>query len=1292
MKIKQLTLKQSLSKAYRLIKPERAEIEKFKANFKTLLLHIDIHESEENMKNHVMDFLKNTWYTPSYHIATKGRTDFVIHTGKNATHPAGVLFETKKPRNPEMVTTTDLNRKAMHEIILYYLRERIEYHNNDIKYLVITNIFEWFVFDAPEFERLFFNNKSFVKEYKGWIAKQKVSTNNDLFYNEIAKPFLSELSEEIQFTWFDIRDYEKEIKDGDKNNDNKLIPLFKILSPTHLLKLPFANDSNSLDKGFYNELLYIIGLEEVKEGNKKLIRRRLEGKRINGSLLENTIVQLETENCVHKIKERDLYGDSNTEQLFSVALELCITWVNRVLFLKLLEAQLLKYHKGNDKYRFLNYETIPHYDELYKVFFQVLARKHEERIEHVRVKYEHIPYLNSSLFDITALEAQTIRINMLDDSTDLPLLNSTILKNNENKPIAEKLNALQYIFEFLNAYDFASEGSEEIQEERKTLINAAVLGLIFEKINGYKDGSIYTPGFITMYMCRQTIRQTVVNKFKEKYNWKAETFEDLHNYVSDNRSVKFIKEYNELINSITICDPAVGSGHFLVSALNELIAIKSELGILADSHGRRLGDYIATVENDELQVTTKDGNFFTYYVQDDGNKIILPNKEVQRVQQTLFHEKEHLIENSLFGVDINPKSVQICRLRLWIELLKNAYYVAHDSENSGELQTLPNIDINIKTGNSLISRFALDEDLKPALIKSKFNIDSYKLAVQTYKEAETKEQKWEMQDLINVIKKDFSAELSFRNKLAKAYVKEKAEVVKISSEINTLKLWKEKIPKKTLENLERASGKLAKLEQEIQQIKENKVYNNAFEWRFEFPEVLDSEGRFVGFDILIANPPYIRQEEIKELKPYLKSMYKTYTGATDLFVFFIEKGIDLLKANGQFCYIIPNKWLQSGYGEILREVFLQMQINFLIDFGDLQIFEEATTYPCIINITNRHSNSAFQSYVVKDINFDDFETYLDKVGTTISKERLSNKTWIVSNHENQALIDRFSNEFTTLTNYINGEAYRGIVTGLTEAFIIGEQEKEELISINAKNNSVIKPLLQGRDLKPYITPIIEKYLLFIPWHFPLQDDKTIIGPSAKAERIFKDEYGEVYNHLETFKLKLSNRNSVETGIRYEWYALQRWASEYWSEFEKPKIMYQKFQIKPCFIFDEVGLYCNDSIWFIPSTDKVLLAILNSKVGWYLVSKYCTAIQNGYQLIWKYFSQIPIAKANEKDAIHITSIVDKIIQIKKENSKLDTIELERQLDLIVYNLYKLTPDEVTIIESALKKKKILTVAE
>lgn len=1239
MKPKQLTVKQSLNKAYRLIKPERADIEKFKANFKTLLGHINPAESEENMKGHVMDFLKNTWYSPSYHIATKGRTDFVIHTGKDATHPAGVLFEAKKPSNHEMVTTTDLNRKAMHEIILYYLRERIEHHNNDIKYLVITNIYEWFVFDAPEFERLFFKNSSLVKEYKAWMAKQKVSTNNDLFYNEIAKPLLAGLADEIEYTYFDIREYEKPLKDSDKNNDNKLIPLFKVLSPTHLLKLPFANDSNTLDKGFYNELLYIIGLEEVKEGNKKLIRRRQQGKRLDGSLLENTIVQLETENCLHKVSDRQSYSETTEDQLFSVALELCITWVNRVLFLKLLEAQLLKYHKGNENYRFLNYKTLPQYDELYKLFFQVLARKQQERIERVRAKYKHIPYLNSSLFDITALEDQTIRINMLDDAAEMPLLANTVLKDDKNKPVAQKLNTLQYLFDFLNAYDFASEGSEEIQEERKTLINASVLGLIFEKINGYKDGSIFTPGFITMYMCRQAIRQAVVNKFKEKYNWKADSFEDLHNYISDDRSAKAIKEYNALINSLTICDPAVGSGHFLVSALNELIAIKSELGILADVNGKRLTDHIATVENDELLVTDKERNFFTYYVQDAGDKITIPNAEIQRVQETLFHEKQSLIENSLFGVDINPKSVQICRLRLWIELLKNAYYIADGSNSNGELQTLPNIDINIKTGNSLVSRFGLDEDLKPALAKSKFNIQSYKLAVQTYKDAENKEQKHEMQKLIDTIKNDFTAELSFRNKLAKSYVKEKAQVVKISSEINRMKLWKEKIPKKSLDDLDKATAKLAKLEKDVQEIQNNKIYRNAFEWRFEFPEVLDDEGEYIGFDIIIGNPPY--GVSLNKDSSYYSQSFSTFNLRGESYVLFVEHSLNILKQNGFLSLIIPDTILNLGFTEAIRKSVLMNSFMKEVNLLPADVFAEAVVDTIILFVQKNKSKSEYNPSIVQ-VNVFDKASALTSFEKPARSFQISTELWykenafnLQSNNDELALINKIDNQYQRLSSF--AEMFSGI-----KAYEVGKGKPPQTEEI--------------RDNKPFTS----RYKEDESWS-PFFDGK----------------------HIGRYELSWNNNNWIKYG---EWLAAPRLPEN----FEGEKILIRKITSDRLIAtYIPYTSYCNTLLFVLKLTDKsqvsykTVLGILNSTfMGWYFRKKFQINDNDTFpQIMIRDILQFSLPNIENQITRQIEVLVDALLSGTSPNIE----DVQNEIDQLVYQLYNLTPEEIAIVEQSTKKE-------
>ena len=769
MEIKILKPRKALNKAFLKIKPNRTEIDSFKTNLIQLLDRTNETESEEFHKNLVSDFLKKTYYEPNHYINTKGRNDLVIHNGNKAKSSVGVIIEAKKPTNKsEMLTKNKINVKAFQELVLYYLRERITLKNLEIKYLIATNINEWFIFNSNLFEKFFAQNKTFVMQFNDFENGSLSRTKTDFYYNEIAKPFIDSLNQDIEFTYFDIREYEKPLRNDDRKDDTKLIALFKLISPEHLLKLPFANDSNSLDKRFYGELLHIIGLTETKEGSKKLIERNKEGERNTGSLLENAIIQLDSLDKISRLDKPSHFGTTQQERLFNVGLELSITWLNRILFLKLLEAQLVTYHKGDKSYEFLSLNRIQNYDDLNSLFFQVLSRQQSERNEDVKKAFEKVPYLNSSLFEPTEIEHATLFISNLRDDKPIPINSSTVLKDEKGKKRTGELNALEYLFEFLDSYDFSSESSEDIQEDNKSLINASVLGLIFEKINGYKDGSFFTPGFITMYMCRETIRKTVVQKFNENKNWNCKDIDSLYDKIEDRQ------EANDIINSIKICDPAVGSGHFLVSSLNEIIAIKNDLRILQDRSGKRLKEYQFEVVNDDLIITDDDGELFDYSPK---------NKESQRVQEAIFHEKQTIIENCLFGVDINSNSVKICRLRLWIELLKSAYY-----KNETELETLPNIDINIKCGNSLISRFDLDADLGKALKKSKWTIDSYRIAVDTYRNAQTKEQKHAMEKLINDIKSDFRSEISINDPKVKRLQKLNGEIFSMTKQTRMFEL------------------------------------------------------------------------------------------------------------------------------------------------------------------------------------------------------------------------------------------------------------------------------------------------------------------------------------------------------------------------------------------------------------------------------------------------------------------------------------------------------------------------
>jgi hypothetical protein len=1242
-------LKQALNRVYLKIKPDAEKIQVFQANLARLLEQCDSKKSEEFNKNLLIDFLKNTYYTDRYFINTKERIDLVIHNNQDVKSPVGVIFETKKPTrtiNAEMPRLDHLNTKAFQQLILYFLRERVTDKNLDIKHLIVTNIYEWFIFDGKIFEELFFANKALVNQFCDFEEGRLSSTKTDFFYQQIAEPAITKVIEQIKFTHFDLREQE--------NLD--LLDIYKILSPEHLLKLPFVNDSNTLNKPFYNELLYIIGLTEVKDKGKKLIGRIKEGDRCDGSLIENAISRLDSLDKIAQLKNPEEFGTTDEERLFNVALRLSINWINRVLFLKLLEAQLIKYHQGDRDFAFLNLAKVPSYDDLDSLFFDVLARETNKREAKVKTTFAHVPYLNSSLFEPTDTEQQTIVIGNLRERT-LPIFAGTVLKDNQGNKRVVELNSLAYLFEFLDAYKFDRDELENPQEDSEKLINASVLGLIFEKINGYKDGSFYTPSFITMYMCRETIRRAIVQKFNEVKGWNCQTLDDLYERIEDK------KEANTIINSLKICDPAVGSGHFLVSALNEIIAIKSELRVLLDSSGKSLKDYRVEVRNDKLLVYDDEGNLFAYHPN---------NKEKQRVQQALFHEKQTIIEGCLFGVDINPNSVTICHLRLWIELLKNAYY-----REDGNLETLPNIDINIKCGNSLISRFALDVDVKQVLQKQKFSIEQYRNAVQTYRNAETKGQKRQMETLIAKIKAGFSANLLIGDP-------KKVKLRQLQGELYNLEnqglLFEEtKTEQKAREKkVTKLNNEIDKLTAEIADIESGRLYENALEWRFEFPEVLNDDGDFVGFDVVIGNPPYIRQEDIKQLKPTLQQSYQCYTGVADLFVYFYELGLNLLKPQGHLTYISSNKYFRAGYGEKLRQLLGDSTTIYnLIDFGDFPVFEEAIAYPSIITLSkNKSENNQLQALSWDETKKQDiarFATVLEQDGLIIAQENLKPDGWRLESSQILDLLAKLRNAGKSLGEYVEGRFYRGILTGFNEAFVIDRATRDRLINEHPSSAEVIKPFLRGRDVKRWCVDFAEQYLIKIESSENKEHAWSKLS-EQEAEKIFDETYPAIYNHFSQFRKSLIKR--CDQG-RFFW---ELRSCIYWQEFEQPKIIYPNICKRNEFAWDELGYYTNQKAFIISSSDKVLLAVLNSNVVMFLFKNLLSKLQGDfYEPSSIFMKDFPIPNATESQRTAIEKLVQKCLDAKKDDPTADTSELEKQIDHLVYKLYQLTYNEVKIID-------------
>lgn len=1182
---KAYTIRQTINKAFLREDIDTDGFERFKTAVSAMFANLKPSEEEEEYnKNVIADMLRDSFYPTSkgYMINIRNKTDMAIYDHNKPV----VLFEAKNPGKQDMVSEENLNTKAMHQMVYYYLREAVEKGNTDIRYLIITDFYQWFVFEKQLFYDLFESKKSFVDRV---LKAKSMGEDTDYIYNKHIKPQVEKVLDKISFTHIDLRKFEKKILSVKKTH-NEFANIYRFLSPEHLLKKYARVDSNKLNQGFYEELLYIMGVKEQRKKNSSLreIVRISESKRQDYSFIEQVYRKME----MRQVPKADQ---------FDIALNLVLTWVNRLLFLKLLESQLVTFNKNKFE-KFLTHDKIGKFWDLSDLFFKILAVPEESRPDDIKDFFKQVPYLNSSLFEVSDFEKKYILVDDLSEG-EIEVYQSTKLKDAGDKKLTGKLPLLEYMFRFLDAYQFSASDKDEDADEQKTIISASVLGLIFEKINGYKDGAFFTPNYITEYMCRTVLRQLVVDKFNDIYG--CDSYEALKENI-DYKDKAHRQHANDIINSIRICDPAVGSGHFLVAALNELIAIKRDLRILQDctEEHRRIEDYDIRVENDELVITDGRGKLYHY----DPTKL-----ENRILQQSLFEEKRTIIENCLFGVDLNPNSVEICRLRLWIELLKNAYYIEY-SDDKQLLQTLPNIDINIKVGNSLSSAFAVGvgRALNTSISFTE-SLKQYRQLVAEYKRSNTKEAKHAVNDKIAVI----------RERLLR-------RGPDLFGNSDYLSAW---------------------------------MPRNNFEWMFEFPEVIDDEGVFTGFDIIIGNPPYISLDKLKDdVKDYgkIKSFndagrtipaYYTLQKSGDIYTLFIERGLSLLKEKGYLSYILPNKWMKVMYGEPLRELFSNMDGNSdhyyiganlteLVDFGDGQVFTDATTYTCIIHVRREQNQKLLNVSNIKNLNKKTLTDDIVALREIFDKSLLSKDIWVTSSVAALQKLIELKKTMPTLSSFVAGEAYYGIKTGLTEAFQIPKTTIDEQ-GWDDKSKALLVPYLQGEGLKAFADAETSTYLLCVKKGLTLAgmgvDPTKKEKPSeAEAWAWFEAEYKSAAEWLSQFKKEAKARQDQGD----YWWELR--ACSYYDKFEQPKIFYQAFQTKPCFIYDEGVTYCNNSIWLLTTRSKALLALLNSRVGWWLVSEFCPRIQNGYQLIWDNLSQIPVPRELPEE---LGRLADALIEAK-----------------------------------------------
>ncbi|GHQ31339.1 type II restriction endonuclease Eco57I subunit R [Helicobacter pylori] len=1232
--------------------PKEETIENFEKEINSLLENAPRQDNEEFQKNEINSFLKNTY---GYECNTYEKVDSAIYVdGK-----AWVLIEVKALNNKTEFPKDKENplSKAFCQMISYFLEEIKE--NNSLKHTIICNAHEFFLFDCRDLLSLLEKNQRITKFYKDWAKKEGTDSSKPRFYQDLEQYLKTDFQGELSYTHFNLSSY-----------DPKELPLiYQVLSHEVLLKQKKTIDANTLNKDFYEELLYILGLEEQNEKGKILIKP---------SRTQNSLSDA--------LKEQ--YNDLDDEEVMA----LLIAWNNRILFLRLLESLLISFNHFEKP--FLTIENFKDFNALNTLFFEVLAKKNNEREIKEDKILGKIPYLNSSLFDKTPLESNGHEIRLLKNES-LEIYPKSILKKDKDYQKEKDFSLLEYLFTFLHVYDFTTT-PKDIKDNKNTsesrLINPSVLGLVFEKLNGYKEGSFYTPSFITSYMCSESITPIVLDKFNQKYNKyniECKDLEELGNFLkNDSYKEDKRKEYLQVLLDLRICDPAVGSGHFLVSALNEMVWIAYELGLIASLYRHSL-----RLENDEIIIQhTETGEIFNY------KKPHSENDPHHHIQKELFELKKSIIENCLFGVDINPNSCEITKLRLWIELLKYSYYIFEESKNTNALETLPNIDINIKCGNSLISRFSLHDNLKK-IPNIKKKIQEYKDLVAQYKDPNPlfPLNKTDLTNKIQDLKTTFSLELKdskTKAELEKAIEKHikkynffalddkslldglEKGVVRIKNIFGTPTLS----PKEEEEAFA-SYGRIRALRKKLDDALSGREYQNAFEWRFEFPEVLDDEGDFLGFDCIIGNPPYIRQEQIREIKPLLQKQYRdSYNSTADIYTYFFALSYRLLKDKGFNAFITSNKYARAKYGAQLREWLLQKTtIVSYMELNALKVFESAAVDTSIMSFIKQTSpkESRFKYYEPTP---DDKNDLKSARSLPMKQNALSTESFIFANAALLDLRDKMESVGTPLKDWDIQINY-GIKTGANEAFIIPTEKREEILNAcktqeeRKRTEALIKPILRGKDIKRY------SYEWAGEWVINTHNGYTS-ALKSKIPPVDIEKYPAIKAHLDSNWDTIATRSDQGDTP----YHLRNCA--YLENFEKEKIVYPETSQGAYFIYENSGIFLEKTAFMIVSDVynlKLLTALLNSKLITFYFKNFCGGCilgKSGYQYNKHALEKIPIPQITEKNqelAHKITDGAKVILEAKEKDPKANTQESEKEIDALVYQLYHLTDEEIKTIE-------------
>ncbi|MBN1453196.1 MAG: Eco57I restriction-modification methylase domain-containing protein [Anaerolineales bacterium] len=876
-------------------------------------------------------------------------------------------------------------------------------------------------------------------------------------------------------------------------------------------------------------------------------------------------------------------------------------------------------------------ETMFYYSEVLEpLFFETMNTRRPDNI--TKWQGVRIPYLNGGLFDKSRDPEGVI---ILPDSLFDPHSSDGLLA-------------------FFNRYNFTI--ADDTPLEQDVAVDPEMLGKVFENMLEERDrgqtGSFYTPRTIVSYMCQEALAGYLDESAGiPRDTTRAQFDPDADAPLTPDDAGRI----DAALKTLTVLDPAVGSGSFLIGMLQAITLLQRAC---ASAQG--------------IDVT----------------------------RPMLAEWKEAIIRDTLYGVDIKPEAIEIAQLRLWLALVVD--------QTIEQARPLPNLDYKLMAGDSLIETI----DGEPVLTASATallhasatgeweHVDSQlKLfdpnpvqmrMLLTDAERQTAHERVKLNDLRQQFfrvppeeRRALRDEITTQERrIVFSSLKEKAEALQAQIDHLGRKAGQQggKLNRADQRKLETASARLERVTGLQQAMRSPDTPLPFFLYRLHFSEVFAAKG---GFDIVVANPPYVRQEAFKEQKPELEAAYPAvYRGTADLYVYFFARGIQLLKSHGQLAYIAPNKWLRASYGKKLRGHFVKsVQIEQIIDFGHASIFKGADTFPCIVVFQKADGTPPNQTHTSviqfprKEFEHWDLRDFVEEHGYNVKVNRFSAEPWSLESPAAETLMAKIQAIGVPLQEFIDGTPYRGILTGLNAAFLIDTPTRDQLIQQDPACEDIIRPYLRGQDIKRW-TPEWAGL-----WMILLKSSENHTWPwsnaGQRAEQVFADTYPSLHGHMKSLEAKLRRRSDQG---RY-WWELRSCA--YYEAFERPKIMYQEIQFHSAFGFDQSAVLSNNKVFLLPDADLYLLAVLNAPLMWWYNWRFLPHMKDealnpaGVKMV-----DLPIAVPTDALRAQIEPAAERLIALSKESPS-PTVEAEMQrfeqrLSDLVNQAYGLTPEEVDLL--------------